>query len=101
MSAARGERPRHLAHVDVAARVYREAVRGPEFASRDRAGTAPAPDHVAVTVVDADPTRFVVAGRTVTGRRLTRLPPELGDVRASLAVEHDVGRAPRVGPLVE
>src|SRR5437867_3469701 len=96
---ATGERPGNLAHVHVALRVDRDAVRRREAAGRRRIRPAPARQHPAVAIVDADATRLDVARRPVAARRLPRLPPELRDVGAPGAVEHDVRRAARVGPL--
>src|SRR5882672_6058283 len=101
VTAARREGPRDLADVDVPPRVHRDAVRRREAPGGRRVGAAPAREHAPVLVVDADAARADVAGRTVASRRLARLPPELRDVGTALRVEHDVGRAARIGPLRE
>src|SRR5262245_18256865 len=82
-------------------RVDRDAVRRREASGRDRVRPAPAGDHGAILVIHADAARLDLTRRAVPSRRLARLPPELRHVRAALAVEDDVCRAPGVGPLRE
>src|SRR4029453_1822579 len=89
------------AHAHTVLRVAAGAGRRREVSGRDRVRAAPAADHGAVLVVDADTPRFDVTRRAVPSRRLTRLPPEPRYVCATLAVEDDVRRAPGVGPLRE
>src|SRR5438046_10271737 len=62
---------------------------------------APAREQPAVLVEDADAPVLGLLRHAVPPRGLSLVPPELGDVRASLLVEDDVGGALRVGPLRE
>jgi hypothetical protein len=55
----------------------------------------------AVRVVHADPAVARLGDRTMPLRGLALVPPQLGNVGASLRVEHEVGRALRVGPLAQ
>src|SRR5262249_29908757 len=97
--AAHRERPRDLAHVDVALRIDRDAVRRHEAPGRTCVLTAPAAQHAAFPVVDADAAVARLRDRAVTLRLLTLVPPELRDVRAPGAVEHDMRRTLRVRPF--
>src|SRR4029453_13371918 len=100
-AAAHRERPRHLAHVDVAARVDGEAMRRSEAAGGAGVGRAPAREHSSVLVEHADAAVAWLGEGPVPLRRLSAGPPELRDVRAALRVEHEVGRTLGVGPLRE
>src|SRR2546425_392070 len=100
-TAADGERPGDLAHVDVAARVHGEAVRGGEAARHAGVRAAPPREHASVPVVDADTTVPRLLDRSMATRRLALVPPQLGDVGAALRVEHEVRGALGVRPLRE
>src|SRR5262249_31387439 len=75
--------------------------RGGEAARRRRVGTTPAGQDVPVPIVDAHATVLRGLRRPVPPGNLPGVPPELGDISAALAVEHDVGRALGVPPFGE
>src|SRR5687768_5489399 len=99
--AADRERPRDLAHVDVAFRVDGQPVRCSEAAGRAGVGTAPAREHAAVPVVHAHAAVARLDDGPVPSGRRSRVPPQLGDVRASLRVEDEMRGALGVRPLAE
>src|SRR5262245_61876532 len=100
-TAADREGPRHLAHVDVAARVDGDAVRRREASRRGRLQGAPARQQATLRGVQVHAPVARLADGSVPMRFLPVMPPELGHVGAALGIEHDVGRPLRVGPLVE
>src|SRR5262245_13476261 len=100
-TAADREGPRHLAHVDVAARVDGDPVGSREASRRGRLQGAPAREQAALLVVHAHPARARLGDRSVSLGFHPGVPPQLGHVGTALGVEHDVGRALRVGPLAE
>src|SRR5262249_18096197 len=95
------ERVGDLAHVDVASRIHRDAMWRGETPGRGGVGCPPARQQPAVLVEDADAAVARLGDRPVPLRRLTLVPPELGDVGAALRIEHDVGGPLRVGPLAQ
>src|SRR5712692_8048105 len=98
---AHREGPGHLAHVDVALRVHRDAVRRREVAGSARLGPAPAREHAALGIEDAHPPGPRLRDGPLTTRGLARVPPQLGDEGAALGVEDEVGRTLGVRPLAQ
>src|SRR5262249_28272565 len=95
------KRPRHFADVDVPAGVDGDTVWRGEAARRAGVGAAPSGQQPAVLVIDADAAVSRLVDRPVALRRLSLVPPQLGDVGAPVAIEHDVRGSLRVGPLLE
>src|SRR5262245_1380823 len=99
---ALGEGPRNLGHVDVAARVHRDTVRGREAPGRGGFRRTPPGEQPPVLVEHADaPVERDVHGAALPRRSIPLVPPQLGDVRAPLGVEDQVGGSLRIGPLGE
>src|SRR5262249_25707832 len=98
---AGSEKPPDLPHVEIAARIHRPALGGRGAPPPARSPAAPPREHPPPAALDADASPAGVTGRSVATRRLPWLPPELGDVRTPLSVEHEVRRTARVGPLGE